>query len=52
MENDEPQKRLAKLAFNDSSFSHSITFKYDVNGFLKNAIQETVFMVSPEPQPI
>ena len=43
MENDEPQKRLAKFAFGDDSFSHSITFKYDDKGLLKNAILETVF---------
>ena len=43
MENDEPQKRLAKFAFGDDSFSHSITFKYDDKGLLKNAMLETVF---------
>lgn len=43
MENNESQKRLAKITINDSSFYHlCYTFKYDDKGLLKNATLETV----------
>lgn len=43
MENEEPQKRLTKIAFKDPSFYFSYTFKYNDKGLLKNATLETVY---------
>lgn len=42
MENDEPQKRLAKIILTDDSFDIHYTFRYDDKGLLKNATLETV----------
>ena len=44
MENDEPQKRLVKIAYNDPSIlDFCLTFKYDNKGLLKSSTLETVF---------
>lgn len=50
MENDEPQKRLVKIAFYDpSSLDFCYTFKYDDKGFLKSATLETVSYFESNP---
>lgn len=50
MENEEPQKRLAKITISEgSSFLLTYNFKYDDKGLLKNSTLETVFNSGTSP---